>query len=343
MKSIGKLIIILAVLFAGIIVGRLIHTSSQPPIKSFEEIQPATKQARIQIQPTRELWEQDPVVEGGHWKPRGEVEVSPQTTNHLKDSADDKTQEIKLQQRLQEVEAEVAKRRETIICDYGRREADFRNDAQARMAQLAAQEDAAKAKLEQGLTNTQTKVSGGDVGGYLDGHIDQFGNVDGYISGLQSERQVTTTVIGNPSAEYENERKRIAKAKTDTSEDLQFTLAHLNAQKQYDLDELEKLRQLWIAGAVAGNYTSTSEADVSTSSPSHLPITITPKTNIITGIVFSGDEGSTVLINGEIVHKGGYIGDIKVVSISEKEAEFEKNGKRWTQRISEPPNPAWQE
>jgi membrane-associated HD superfamily phosphohydrolase len=267
-------------------------------------------------------------------------EVKPITTSSQvilpqQEISNDKTQEIKLQQRLQEIEKEVAKRREIIIYNYSRREADFRSDAQARIAQLAAQEDAAKAKLEQGLANTQSDVSGGHTYGY----IDQGGNINGYVSG----QRVTTNVVGNPSREYKNEIRQIAKAKSDTSEDLQSTLVHLNAQKQYDLDELEKLRQKWIAGVVAGNYTSTPEADVITSSPSNLPISDALNTNVITGIAFSGDKSSAVLINGKIVYEGKCIGDIKVVSISKEEVEFEKNGKRWKQRVSEPPNLAWQE
>lgn len=262
-----------------------------------------------------------------------QIEQQPSTSSQVilpqQEISNDKAREIKLQQRLQEIEKEVAKRRETIIYDYSRREADFRNDAHERMAQLAAEEDAAKAKFKQGLANTQSNVSGGYTHGYVYGHIDQQGNVDGYVSERQSERQVTNKVVGNPSRDYENEKKRIAMAKINTNNDLQFTLARLNAQKQDDLDKLEKLRQQLIAGAVAMNYTSTPSA--------------TPKTNVITGILFSDDKSSTVLINGETVCEGSYIGDVKVVSISKKEVEFEKNSKRWKQRVSEPPNPAWQE
>jgi hypothetical protein len=143
-------------------------------------------------------------------------------------------------------------------------------------------------------------------------------------------------------------------------------IAHLNEQKQHDLDKLEKLKQQGISGAVAGNNTSVPEANVITSSPSHLPVSVAPNTsvpeanvitsslshlpvsvapntNVITGILFSGDESSVVLINGKIVYEGKCIGDIKVVSISKREVEFEKNGKRWTQQVSEIPNLAWQE
>jgi hypothetical protein len=315
MKIRGNLIIILAVFFAGIIIAKLIQNNSLP----------ATTVAEVQ-----RIEQQQPTTSSQFILPQQEI-------------SNDKTREIKLQQRLQEIEEEVAKRRETIIYDYGRRETDFRDDAHERMAQLAAEEDAIKAKFEQGLANTQSNVSGGYTDGDVYGHINEFGNIYGYVSAHQSERQVTTKVVGNPSKDYEDEKKRIAKAKTDTIEDLQFTLAQLNAQKQYDLDELEKLRQRRIASAMAGNYTSAPKADVITSSPSHLSISVAPKSNVITGILFSGDKSSTALINGEIVCEGRYIGDVKIVSISKEGVEFEKNGKRWKQRVSEPPNLAWQE
>ncbi len=47
------------------------------------------------------------------------------------------------------------------------------------------------------------------------------------------------------------------------------------------------------------------------------------------------------VIRGQVVHEGDAVDDIKVVKIHKDEVEFEKDGKRWTQKVDDVPNIAW--
>ncbi len=62
---------------------------------------------------------------------------------------------------------------------------------------------------------------------------------------------------------------------------------------------------------------------------------------VVRGIVYSGQEGSA-LIDEKIVRAGAVIDGVRVVRIHAGGVEFEKDGRRWTQKVSEEPNPAWQ-
>jgi hypothetical protein len=60
----------------------------------------------------------------------------------------------------------------------------------------------------------------------------------------------------------------------------------------------------------------------------------------IVGILYS-EENSCVLINRELVYEGDISNGVKVVKIDRCEVEFERNGKKWTQKVLDNPNPAW--
>jgi type II secretory pathway component PulC len=62
---------------------------------------------------------------------------------------------------------------------------------------------------------------------------------------------------------------------------------------------------------------------------------------VVDGIIFSLDYSSAV-IDGCIVKEGDVILGATVVKINPKTVVFEKNGKRWSQRVRQRPNPAWQ-
>ncbi len=62
---------------------------------------------------------------------------------------------------------------------------------------------------------------------------------------------------------------------------------------------------------------------------------------VVRGIVYSGQEGSA-LIDEKIVRAGAVVDGVRVVRIHAGGVEFEKDGQRWTQKVSEEPNPAWQ-
>ena len=52
---------------------------------------------------------------------------------------------------------------------------------------------------------------------------------------------------------------------------------------------------------------------------------------------------SSAVIDTQIVYEGESIYGVKVVNIERSTVEFEKNGKRWKQRVLERANPAWGE
>ena len=59
------------------------------------------------------------------------------------------------------------------------------------------------------------------------------------------------------------------------------------------------------------------------------------------GAIVYNEENPTALINNKVVHEGDSIQGVKVVKIHRNEIEFDKNGKRWTQRLHAKPDPAW--
>lgn len=66
------------------------------------------------------------------------------------------------------------------------------------------------------------------------------------------------------------------------------------------------------------------------------------KKGFVKGILYTGVD-SSVMIDNQVLKEGDTIYNTVVVKIYPKKVEFEKNGIRWTQRICEYPNPAWEE
>jgi len=66
----------------------------------------------------------------------------------------------------------------------------------------------------------------------------------------------------------------------------------------------------------------------------------TPRQGRISSIVVSEDNHSA-LIGTKLVREGDIIDGVTVVKIHEDEVEFEKNGKRWAQKVGQQPDPAW--
>jgi hypothetical protein len=65
-----------------------------------------------------------------------------------------------------------------------------------------------------------------------------------------------------------------------------------------------------------------------------------PPKGVVTGIVRSGDS-STAVVGTEIVREGETIDGVTIVRIYDDKVEFEKAGRRWTQRLNQPPGPQW--
>ncbi|MBN2138399.1 MAG: hypothetical protein JW720_11390 [Sedimentisphaerales bacterium] len=63
---------------------------------------------------------------------------------------------------------------------------------------------------------------------------------------------------------------------------------------------------------------------------------------MIDGILFCPDR-SSALIDGQVLKVGDEIYGVEVVEIEKRIVIFEKNGKRWEQRVREYPNSAWDE
>lgn len=69
----------------------------------------------------------------------------------------------------------------------------------------------------------------------------------------------------------------------------------------------------------------------------------TARQGVVTGILYTTIESSSAVIDGQIVKEGDTIHNVTVTKIHKSEVEFEKNGKRWKQRVGQRPNPAWTE
>ena len=68
--------------------------------------------------------------------------------------------------------------------------------------------------------------------------------------------------------------------------------------------------------------------------------TKTPRQGRISYIVGTEDNHSA-LIGTKLVREGDIIDGVTVVKIYKDEVEFEKDGKRWTQKEGDAPDPAW--
>ncbi len=68
--------------------------------------------------------------------------------------------------------------------------------------------------------------------------------------------------------------------------------------------------------------------------------TKTPRQGRISYIVGTEDNHSA-LIGTKLVREGDIIDGVTVDKIYKDEVEFEKDGKRWTQKIGDAPDPAW--
>ena len=63
---------------------------------------------------------------------------------------------------------------------------------------------------------------------------------------------------------------------------------------------------------------------------------------MVNGILYSPDSPSA-LIDNQVMRVGDTIYGVKVVRIDKGMVAFEKNGKRWEQRVHQSPDPAWDE
>jgi hypothetical protein len=65
-----------------------------------------------------------------------------------------------------------------------------------------------------------------------------------------------------------------------------------------------------------------------------------PRFGVVTAILYCEDT-PTVLIEGQMLHEGDTIHDVKVVDISENKVQFDKQSEQWEQKVQEPAKPEW--
>jgi hypothetical protein len=66
-----------------------------------------------------------------------------------------------------------------------------------------------------------------------------------------------------------------------------------------------------------------------------------PTVGLISSIVYS-ELKPAAIIGGKIVYQGESSNSVKIVGIYRDRVEFEKNGKKWEQKVREPPKAYWQ-
>ncbi len=114
---------------------------------------------------------------------------------------------------------------------------------------------------------------------------------------------------------------RIAKRKNDILSRSEFEALNLKRQKEYALTfgfaKLEKRSK-------------------------ENAITPKPKAThgLVKGIVYSSEKPSAV-VDHKIVHEGETIHGVAVVKIYKHKVEFEKNGKKWEQKVQQTPEAYW--
>ena len=69
---------------------------------------------------------------------------------------------------------------------------------------------------------------------------------------------------------------------------------------------------------------------------------VTTQKGVVAGILYAMDNSSAVVDN-QVVRKGDTLYGVRIIDIQKFTVEFEKDGSRWSQRVRENPNPAWQE
>ena len=65
-----------------------------------------------------------------------------------------------------------------------------------------------------------------------------------------------------------------------------------------------------------------------------------PNSGLVSGIAYSRSR-ALALIDDEMLPEGDIVYGVTIIKIHEDKVEFEKNGKRWTQKVGEQPDSRW--
>jgi len=223
---------------------------------------------------------------------------------------------------LETIEKNAARKRQEISQYYNRRHAEIRSDAAGASMSAKAEDRTAWANFQEKLNNTTSFTESIST---TTGYIAPSGNFS--ASGSHVER-TDTYVRGNPSQEYAVKRRQTAEVRNGTLTSCELDLVQLQRQTQYELDQVDK-------------WEKRMKSHVSSAISSIIAKPKSETLGLIKGIV-SSEDGYGAMIGIEFVREGDTIGDITIIKIDKDKVEFEKNGKRWTQGLNEPPGPQWQ-
>ena len=214
-------------------------------------------------------------------------------------------QELKEQkEQLEEIEEYISRRRREIENCYLGSSTEFqlREEAEIRMLEVADKGVYTPLAAQAEVAETVLQING-------------------YENLPYGRFKATTETLPKPPKRFAVAQSRIAEAKNDIRARFGWGAVDLEKNRRYALTvglvELEKRLK----------------EDVFAPKPK-------PTHGVITGILYSKERPSTI-IDGQIVHEGDTIHSVKVVKIHRDKIEFEKNGRKWKQKVQEKPEAFW--
>ncbi|GAF96518.1 unnamed protein product, partial [marine sediment metagenome] len=174
-----------------------------------------------------------------------------------------------------------------------------------------------EAKTERMLQLKGERESYGD---FKDRAYGNFKDISHSSSGYRSHGSFKYRVRKSPKW-FAVAQSLIAERKNRILAKLEWEAANLERQKKYSLTvaltELEKRLK----------------EDV-------LKPKLKPTHGLLTGVLYSADKPSAI-IDRSIVHKGDTIHGVTVVKIHKDKVGFDKNGKKWEQKVQQTPEAYW--
>ena len=206
------------------------------------------------------------------------------------------------QEQLEEIEKYISRQRQKIEDSYVGKSTDLRLRVEEEIGLLEVADKAIYDPLAAQAEVAETVLQ-----------------INGYEAVPYGRFQTTTET---PRKRFAVAQSRIAEVKNDILAKCEFGAIRLEKQKRYaltvGLPELErKLKENVLAAKPK---------------PTH---------GVITGIVYA-EENPSAIIDGQIVHEGDTIHNVTVVKIHRDKIEFEKNDKKWKQKVQETPKAFWQ-
>ncbi len=233
-------------------------------------------------------------------------------------------QELK-QEQLEEIEKYISQRRQEIEDFYAgrftelqlRAEADIRRlevadtDKMVQVGFVARPRFAAKTKFAVWAEFVEAVLQ---INGFENVPFGRFETIL-QINGFDVPYGRFKTTAGTSPKRLAVAQSRIAEKRNDILGHLAWEALELERQKRYALTvrlvELEKrLKENVLTGEPEARH------------------------GVVTGIVYS-EKNPSAIIDGKIIREGDTIHSVRVVKIRKDKIEFEKNGKKWKQKVQE--------